>query len=426
MAEIYRNLLVIVCLGLLGWGLIRIERIYQYPFFMGAIFVSFLIPQAFALVENPGVLDQQSLETVLLMSSLCAVACWVGYQSNPNEKWLAKLNVDIDTHKLFRAAIFLMVISYFFDFLLKNTTVELTKQSQWTGPATIYVFFSQVIYIAFSIFLLETLKRPSIQNIIFTLLAGWIPLQTVLAGRRQPTMTFLIIIGLSFWLIRRYIPPRWLIILAIFAILILIPTIGAMREGLWDAVFSGQWQAISSTTEKALNTQQKGKILELRNAAFLIKATTDLNLYGLGSGWWDAIIHQFIPGQILGIGFKESLKFDLINSKTLYNLYGYIWHPGTTPTGVGDSFAEFGYFGCFAFALIGCLFKNLWVSLYYQKSLFSSLIYLSLISPAMVGLTHGIGRFLQESIFQISLIICLFYYAREKNKPLEISWKTDF
>ena len=430
MAEIYRNLLVIVCLGLLGWGLIRIERIYQYPFFMGAIFISFLVPQAFALVENPGVLDQQSLETVLLMSSLCAIACWVGYQGKPNAKWLAKLNVDIDTHKLFRAAIFLMIIGYFFDFLLKNTTVELNKQGHWTGPATIYVFFSQVIYIAFSIFLLETLKRPSIQNIIFTLLAGWIPLQTVLAGRRQPTMTFIIIIGLCFWLIRRYIPPRWLIILAIFAMLILIPTIGAMREGLWDAVFSGQWQTISSTTEKALNTQQKGKILELRNAAFLIKATTDLNLYGLGAGWWDAIIHQFIPGQILGFGFKESLKFNLINSKTLYNLYGYIWHPGTTPTGVGDSFVEFGYFGCFAFSLIGYFFKNLWVSLYYQKSLFSSLIYLSLISPAMVGLTHGIGRFLQESIFQIGLITCLLYYAKGKNKllnkSLEISWKTDF
>ena len=123
MAEIYRNLLVIVCLGLLGWGLIRIERIYQYPFFMGAIFISFLVPQAFALVENPGVLDQQSLERVLLMSSLCAIACWVGYQGKPNSRWLAKLNVDIDTHKLFRAAIFLMVIAYFFDFLLKNTTV---------------------------------------------------------------------------------------------------------------------------------------------------------------------------------------------------------------------------------------------------------------------------------------------------------------
>ena len=243
-------------------------------------------------------------------------------------------------------------------------------------------------------------------------MAAWIPLQTVLAGRRHPTMTFLIIIGLCFWLIRRYIPPRWLIILAIFAMLILIPTIGAMREGLWDAVFSGQWQTISSTTEKALNTQQKGKILELRNAAFLIKATTDLNLYGLGSGWWDTIIHQFIPGQILGFGFKESLKFDLINSKTLYNLYGYNWHVGTTPTGVGDSFREFGYLGCFAFALIGCFFKNLWVSLYYQKSLFSSLIYLSLISPAMLGLTHGISFFLNQFIFQLTVVSLIVYYSR--------------
>jgi len=96
MAEIYRNLLVIICLGLLGWGFIRIERIYQYPFFMGAIFLSFLVPQAFALVENPGQLDQESLERVLLMSSLCAAACWVGYQGKPNFIWLTKLQIDID------------------------------------------------------------------------------------------------------------------------------------------------------------------------------------------------------------------------------------------------------------------------------------------------------------------------------------------
>jgi hypothetical protein len=434
MPEIYRNLLVIICLGLLAWGLIRIERIYQYPFFMGAIFLSFLIPQAFALVNNPGKLDQQSLERVLLISSLCAASCWIGYQAKPNLKWLTIFQVDVDKNKLSQSAIFLMLVGYFFNFLLRNdSTSTMVGGGALTGASTIYIYFGQVIYIAFSIFLVEILRKPSIQNIIFTLLAGWIPLQSVLAGRRQPTMTFVIIVGLSFWLIRRYIPPRWLIILAIFLMTILIPAIGAMRGGLWDALFSGQLQTILSTTEKAINAQQKGDILELRNAAFLINATIHLNLYGLGAGWWDAIIQILIPGQIFGFGFKQSLQFNLLSNpnnptlanSTLFALYGYSWNPGTTATGIGDSFVEFGYLGCLSFALIGYVFKNLWISAYYQKSLFSSLIYIGLISSAMVGLTHGIGRFLQEAIFQIGVISLVIYYAKEDPKSVSIKWKID-
>ena len=429
MAEIYRNLLVIICLGLLGWGFIRIERIYQYPFFMGAIFLSFLVPQAFALVENPGQLDQESLERVLLMSSLCAGACWVGYQGKPNVKWLTKFQVDINTKKLFRAAIALMVIGYVCYFLRANSTTEITSGGAMSGAGTIYTFLGQTIYIAFSIFILETLKKPSIKNIIFTLCAAWIPIQRILIGRRQTTMVLVIMIGVSFWFIRRYIPPRWLVITSIFLMMILIPAIGKMRGSFWDTLFSGQWQQILSTSQRALDTQQKGAILELRNAAFLIDATVHLNLYGLGAGWWDAIIQTLIPGQILGFGFKQSLQFNLLSNPNnptlgnsiLYDLYGYSWHPGTTPTGIGDSFVEFGYFGCLIFALIGYLFKNLWVSACYQKSIMSSLLYMGLISSAMIGLTHGIGRFLQEALFQVGVISLVIYYAKVEVKTLSVN-----
>ena len=427
MAEIYRNLLVIICLGLLGWGLIRIERIYQYPFFMGVIFISFLVPQAFALVNNPGKLDQESLERVLLMSSLCAASCWFGYQAKPNLKWLTKFQIDVDKNKLFQAAIFLMLMGYFFNFLLKNTDKAEWRGGAPTGSATIYIFFGQVIYIAFSIFLLEAIKKPSIQNIILTLLAGLIPLQTVLIGRRQPTMTFAIIVGLSFWLIRRYIPPRWLIILAIFLMAILIPAIGLMRGGFWDALFNGQWQTILSASDLSTKSLQKGSILELRNAAFLIAATVHLKLYGFGAGWWDAIIQTLIPGQILGFGFKQSLQFGLLSdngyssNSILSNVYGYTWHPGTTPTGVGDSFVEFGYLGCLTFALMAYFFKNLWISAYCYRSIFSSLLYMALISPAMLGLTHGIGRFLQEFIFQLGMISLVIFYSRSRQNNSSLS-----
>lgn len=420
MIEIYRDLLIIICICLLGWGVIRIERIYQYPFFMGSMFTSFILPQAFALIDNPGILRPEAVENVLFMSCLCAAACWIGYSAKPNRKWLAKLNFVVDERKLFQAGIALMIQGLFFSFLLSRTPIQASESvgNNWTGPATIYTFFAQVINIAFAIFILQTLKQPKIINIICTLISGWPLLTSVLLGRRQPTMTFLIIIGLSLWLVHRYIPPRWLVITSVLLITVLIPVLGELRGDFWNLVLSGKWQEIVSASQNAFETQQKGEILELRNAAVFIDASGKTGMYGYGSGWWDSIVFQYVPGQIVGYEFKNSLQFKLITQETLEKLYGYTIPTGSTPTGIGDSFTEFGYFGCLVFALIAYLFKNLWISSVYQQSTISRLLYMGLVSPAMVGLTHGMGRFWQEAIFQVFFTTLAVYYSKAKYKNL--------
>lgn len=417
MAEIYLAMLIIICLGLLSWGLIRLERVYQYPFFMGSIFISFLLPQAFALIKNPGQVSQHALERVLLVSCLCAATCWIGYKIQPNKKWLAKLDIPIDESKLFRAGIALMAMGYFFNFLLSRTTIQTAANGNWTGPATIYIFLAQVIYIAFAIFILQTLKRPNAINLLCTALAAVPLVQTVvLYGRRQPTMTLLEIVGLSFWLVRRYVPPRWIFITAIILITYLIPLIGELRGDFWNLVFSGNLQKVLSLSDNAFNLLLKGDVLELRNAALLMDAADQTNQYGYGSGYWDSIIFQYVPGQIVGYDLKKLLQVNLLEKYDLTNLYGYSIPNGSTITGVGDSFIEFSYFGFLSFGFIGYLFKNLWISSVYYQSTISRLLYMGLISPAMVGLTHGIGRFVQEAIYQIIFVGLVIYCCRVKYK----------
>ncbi|NJL52349.1 MAG: hypothetical protein HC930_09245, partial [Hydrococcus sp. SU_1_0] len=210
---------------------------------MGAIFVTFLVPQAFALYNNPGSsLSETALSRVFLMSCLCAVMCWAGYQISPNQQWLRKLNITIDNQKLFKIGILFLIISYFFNFLLSNTRIEKANNSNWTGAATIYVFFAQIIYISLAIFLIELIKRPSTKNFIFTSLAAILPVLTILAGRRQPTMTFVIIIGLSFWFVKKYIPSRVIIILLLIFGLYLMPLLGTLRGNTWSLAAEGDWQ----------------------------------------------------------------------------------------------------------------------------------------------------------------------------------------
>lgn len=420
MAELLENLFFIVCLALLAWGLIRRERIYQYPFFMGAIFIAFIRPQATAIIGNPGVVSQPALERVLLFSCLCAAASWLGYQLKPNANWIAKFHIPLNQRRLFEAGLILLSISYACNFVLSRITIQVTATGTWTGPATILVFFAQVIYIAFTIFLLRFLQKPSIANVVWVALASIQPLNDIiLVGRRQPTMTFLIIIGLCFWLVRRSMPPRWVFIIAVTALVYVIPLVGELRGDFWMLIFQRDWQAIINASQQSFDNLRDGEVLELRNAAVLMDAAEKSGQYGFGTGFWDRLVFQYVPGQIVGYEVKSSLQFNW-TQYDLGGMYGYVMPTGTTPTGVGDSFVEFGYFGCLVFALIAYLFKSVWVPAVYLNSTVSQLLYIGLLSPAMVGVTHGIGRFLQEAVFQFIVVFWIRHYARVKD-PIALS-----
>lgn len=416
MAIVYLYLFIVICIGIVLWSLIRLERAYQYPFIMGAIFISFIFPQAFSLYDNPGSVSPTALSRVFLMSCLCAAMCWVGYQLPPNKQWLKRLNVVVEDKKLLRMGIVLLAISSFFQILLWNTEIQIAANGNWTGVATIYLFFTRLSYIALAIFLMELIKRPSVQHFAFTSLAAVTPILAILNGRRQPIMTFLIIIGLAFWFVKRYIPPRIVFASLIILGLYFIPLFGHLRGDTWQLVAKGDVQELSSTSQESLETLMEGDVLELRNAALIMDASTRIGQYGYGTGYWDALVFQFVPGQIIGRELKNSLQFRWgARRGALSYFYRYSIPNGTTPTGMGDAFREFDYFGCLFFALVGMLFRILWISANHFKSVPSMLLYIGLISPAMLTITHGTGYFVIEAAFQLIFVSITVWFSRSNN-----------
>ena len=420
MTEFYLYLFIAACIALLLWGLMRLERAYQYPFFMGSIFISFIVPQAFVLYNNPEPATPEALQRLFLMAFLCAAMCWFGYRISPNHSLLNKLNVESDRTKLFQAGTFLLVIGMLSKVAIGFVAIETAGHSNgWTGPVTILWFFGNLLYIALAIFLMELLQQPNIQNFIFTGLAAYFPLMDIIyAGRRQPAMTFFLIIGLCFWFVKRSIPPRWFFVVSIAAIIFLIPLFGANRAIVNDAI-TQDWEAIESSSEKALENLQEENFLELKNAAILMDAASKTGRYGYGTAYWDAAIFQFFPGQIFGRELKEALQLKLGLSHFKY-LFGYHIVPGSTNTGIGDAFAEFDYFGCLVFAAIGYFYKHLWISANYYKSMFSRLLYIGLGSPAMVTITHGTQRFVQEALFQLIFVSFVIYFARPRTSTRSV------
>lgn len=419
LAYTFLYLFIVICVAIVAWSTIRLERIYQYPFFMISVFLSYILPQAFGLINTydnyRSVVTPAIIAKTLLYTFMCAGMCWLGYQGQPNRKWLARLNVPIDEGKLFIAGIILGVIGNFCSFLLSRIEIQLAANRSWTGPATILIFFSGVLYIALPIFLIITLIRPHWLNITVTVITAWPILQRIIfIGRRQATVALLMIVVVSFFFVRRYIPPRWLFVGGVFSAAFIIPVLGELRGGFWTALFNGDWELLSLTAQSSLNRiTEVGDILELRNAALIIDSTDVMNQYGYGTGLWDGIIFGFVPGQIVGFGLKESLQFKIGTLYDLENIYGYRIHVGTTITAMGDSFSDFGYFGCLLLALMAFLFKNLWFASC-RGNIIAAILYAAIIDSAMLSVSHGVVKFLNEFIFKAGVVFLVAFFCRRK------------
>jgi hypothetical protein len=95
-------------------------------------------------------------------------------------------------------------------------------------------------------------------------------------------IAFLVTVGLCLFIVKRYIPPRFLLVILIPVAAYIIPTLGALRGKFWELVFAGNWNAIQSASQEGLEKVAQGKTLELRNATLVMDYATQLDQYGYG------------------------------------------------------------------------------------------------------------------------------------------------
>ena len=207
------------------------------------------------------------------------------------------------------------------------------------------------------------------------------------------------------------LPGRIAALAIIVLVAFLIPVFAEVRQGFWSSIFHGHFDAIpfQQTMDKLL----KGKILELRNAA-AVQAATYTATYGYGTGYWDALVFRYVPGQLVGFDLKNSLQFKWGDNG--WESIGYSFPTGTTYTAIGDTFQQFSYFGCLYFWLQGYLFKNLWV-LALRKSLIAQTAYAALLPIAIVGVTMASVWFIQGGAIVWLLLYWMYRFARTDLKP---------
>jgi hypothetical protein len=429
MTELLLGIFASICAGLLFWGFAQKDRIYQYPFFMGATFTAFILPQAISLVRNPEQIPTSAIQRVLIMSSLCAAMCWVGYQFPIHPPQHSEQSWQFSSKRLRIAASFYVIIGLFFWMLVYSLPQGRALSGQSTGIITIYFFFADLLGIGLVILLLEIFRNPGLINLLALTIAMIIPTYRILFfARREDTFFVILSLALAFYFIRHVVVPRSVTVIGILLAALMIFSIGQYRgllaQGRWDLLY----QVKPVETLQILVSGNSESDPELRNAALLIENTIETGQYGWGTGYWDIFIFRWIPAQLVGADFKAGLQLKLadnaINRQQIYEAYNFYSPVGSTSTGIGDSFSQFDYFGSFVFAALAIFFKYLWIKAANHKVFIAQAAYMLLSVKAMLALTHNTANFPSDLIYYALFSLPLIFYSR-KIKPTNYKMQHD-
>lgn len=397
MASFFLIVLLLLAAVPLGMAMKKPARIFEYPFFMAFAFAAFIVPQAYSLIRFPGFVDDSSVIAVMLMSCLCLSACFVGYQFAPSGLMVRWTSRPIDMKRLLHAGILFIACGYAMSNMLAITEVQFSETGGRTGAGTIVMFFQFLAYPGFAIALFCALRRPCFSTIAASLLGLAPLLKDVVIGRRENTAVLVLIIVMSFFYERRLQPSRLAIAAVLVFSMLAIPATNEYRvhanDDNWEGV--GQMDLIENF-ERFLFQEST---LELRNGAAVIESTRQSGNYQFGQGYWNHLVFRFVPAQLVGMEIKQSLMFVTDALSTGGTKTGIQFWRGTTMTGMGDAFLQFGWLGCLFFAFMGVLFKGMWQASLFPNAVFARLMYVMSFTSGMRAVTHWTADFLPGLLY---------------------------
>jgi hypothetical protein len=310
-----------------------------------------------------------------------------------------------------------IIVAYFFDHKINQMTEEETGGTMWTGRVTIYSFFVSLILPGFAIALRTALKEGTLMAWVATIAGAINPILTaVIGGRRENTALFILTIALCFYFEWKKTPPRLVIIGVLAAATIVIPATGIYRGTVAeDGIRAVTKIDYVQNFKDFLNDES---ILELRNAAMIIDSTRRSGNYEWGRAYWDQLIFRFVPAQFVGTEFKDRLMFVSVEERLSGEIHdsGYVASRGSTSTGMGDSFQQFGWLGCIFFALMAIVFRSLWWAAQQKQAVFAQLFYIQITTSGMRALTHQTLDFMPALVYNGVFLGLAYLYAHEPTR----------
>jgi hypothetical protein len=387
-------------------------RIFEYPYFMAAVFAVFILPQAYSLIQFPGGVKIGEIGDILLICTLCIVCCFLGYKLTPSFTMVRFISKPADPTRMFHVGLALTLVGIASIVLIPMQQIQFGSRGGMTGIGTIYLFFAGLSFPGFAVFLQLIRQKFTALRLAGLLLSSLSPILSVYTGRREAAVIFFLSIAMTAYFSKRKAPSRIVIFSSLLFATLAIPATGAYRS----LVQTGEVRRINrlDIVQNFKNFINQESILELRNAAAILESTRMEGRYGLGAGYWNQIVYRFIPAQIIGKEAKDALLIGAtVDRMYVGKLVGRYEIPaGSTRTGMADSYEQFGWLGCLFFAGVGMLFRSIWTAALYPHALFAQLFYIMICTSAMRSVTHQTVDFLPGVFYQLIFLGAAYLYAR--------------
>lgn len=418
MSHLLFGLLLVTCAAVVVQGVIRRGGLYSYPTLCALVVLGWVAPQLRLLVDFPD-LPHGALDLTLIMIVLSVAAIVWGWHRGSRAP-SSVTHHEFDTDRLLIAAVALSLFGAFFRMMIRSVSEELLQMSQWSGPQTIYVFLAGTQDLALALawlLFLRTGRRFALAVVVFNL--AFHVDAILLYARRGTAIEVGLIILVGLWLARRWFPSRVLLLAGALAAAFLVNVIteyrmlasAQVRDGAGNPLIVA-WQTIKQIDpiESLQGLQQYNpRMMELYNAVHVIGATHESLDFEGPATYWDRMIFQYVPGQIIGFALKQSLMFS--TSDPMLDVYGLQKHVGTTTTGFADAFRAFWFLGAIVFFGFAWLMRVCWER-GMQGQLLFQFLYLVLMKDALHAITHSTSWFVASWPFLIVFSLPLFWFAR--------------
>ncbi|KAF0174795.1 MAG: Uncharacterized protein FD162_882 [Rhodobacteraceae bacterium] len=391
--------LALLCCAILYHGLRQPAGYVRLPVLHAGLFAAWVLPQLNTVLADD-LLPQSGRTGLALMSFLCLASSWLGWYAAPAPRHPRPAPVGQMTIPVLA----LTALSVALNLRVSTMALDMVDVSQWSGPITIVAFFASIRYLALALSLIVFLRQPSLLFGLLLLANLGIAVPLALVGlRRTEIMGFLATIMCGLWLGRRIRIPLGLLAAAAMAFAVVVYVIGPLRgasaaieleTGQRPSLFSPVlWQRIDVKAEMERGI---GDAPDLLNATYIIALRADSGGLGLGAGTWNRFVTQYVPGQIVGAEVKQSLFLASGVGKNGNNTgiydeiegrFGFSFQLGTTQTGIGSAYDDFGLLGAGYFFLISHLMRRLY-NAGLAGDVWAQALYVGQVALSLVSVTH--------------------------------------
>ncbi|MBA8878915.1 hypothetical protein [Phyllobacterium myrsinacearum] len=397
-------LMLITVLLLIGWGLLRSERIYQFPFLVGVITFSFIMPQIPALADDHFLPEGAYVKTIAF-SILCLIMCWLGWA--PNARPFRFLQQSFDEKRLLVVSLLLSVTGAYFYYKLSRLPGDVSVGVQMSGAPVAWLFFARFMTYGLAIAVLCFARRFSwIAALIIVVDLVFYLDRILVTGKRAEAVELIAIFVLAFWFHRAWIVPRAFAVAGIAIGMLLMSSMSDYRD-ITRANSGPIWEDISHIDIAAnFDNLLKDGGPEMHNAVLRIY-NTDMSLeFDYGMFHWNRLVFNYVPAQLVGDKLKNALMAKLPSLGREYSPL-----TGTTETGMADAFQSFWYFGALKFLLLSYLVRKLWVSANAGATT-AQIVYMLSIVPAMHAISHQTDWALIVWVHMIIFLVPALAWAR--------------